>query len=165
MLVEFSDAFSGAFESSYFGVFFAYVCIASALMLAAWTLGRASGRAMSFSEALLIFALTVVGGVSGRIGGSSRVSAVGQTLPAILALISGYTVFLFERGSGFRIVSAFVVLGFTVNIFFGFAYGSQIRVDNEINARFKEACFDLYFNPQSYTRTISWPRCCSRETE
>ena len=76
----------------------------------------------------LVFALSLIGIVTGQITGLSRSGAVGDVLPAVLGLLGGIMIYLIGE-HGVRLQSAVImaVVGLTINLVVGIYWGSHSR--------------------------------------
>jgi hypothetical protein len=75
-----------------------------------------------------VFALSLLGIVTGQITGLSRSGAVGDVLPAVLGLLGGLTLYLIgTKGRALQSVVAAGVIGLTLNLIVGIYWGSHSR--------------------------------------
>jgi hypothetical protein len=99
---------------------------------------------------VLLFVLGLLGGVAGYAGGLSREAAVGTIIPAILGIAGGLSAYLFGVDGSRGAVASISLAVFTTLLFFGFVFGSSVRSESDLNAQFREACFKLFYDPQTY---------------
>jgi len=77
----------------------------------------------------VVFALSLLGIVTGQITGLSRSSAVGDVLPAILAFLGGMTLYVVgSKGKALQNAVAMSVIGLTMNLVVGVYWGSHSRM-------------------------------------
>lgn len=71
--------------------------------------------------------ISVVAYISGLLTASSRASAVGSMLPAVLALIGGLNIYIFGSDNKHKAHVAYCVLLFAIMLFYGAEYGAYRR--------------------------------------
>lgn len=86
----------------------------------------AFGQAAFFSVPFAVLGTTV-----GFVTGLSRETAVGDVLPAFLALVGGVSVYLVSKGGRSAIISAVAVVVLCVSLSGGIGYGARARVEGE----------------------------------
>lgn len=88
----------------------------------------------------LIFALSLLGLVTGKIMGQSRDGAVGAVMPAILTLLGGLLVYVMKTSEKrTQSLAAAGIVGFTLCLAIGINWGAKARQNAELNAlKFQE---------------------------
>lgn len=117
----------------------------------------------------LLLGLATIGVVSGYSGGLSREAAVGDIIPAALALLGGVAAFLFgvDQSRGFTVSVCAICFG--VSLHFGFGIGADERVQHDNASALRTYCFstftdaDLVSNPDAlaFHRTIMGNECAA----
>jgi hypothetical protein len=80
----------------------------------------------------VVFALSLLGLVTGQVTGFSRVSAVGTVLPAVLGLLGGLMLYLIgTKGQRLQAPVVMGVIGLTANLLVGIYWGARSRGDYE----------------------------------
>ncbi len=80
---------------------------------------------------ILISGLSLIGGVAGINGGLSRVGAVGDIIPASLALIGSVSLYIFGIKSQGGPLASLCAASFAVALGFGYALGATERGKND----------------------------------
>ena len=102
----------------------------------------------------------VLGTTVGFVTGLSRETAVGDVLPAFLALVGGVSVYLVSKGGRSAIISAVAVVVLCVALSGGIGYGSRARVQGEEAAASPEnqrALANRELNLMRYRESIGLP--------
>jgi hypothetical protein len=87
-----------------------------------------------------VFALSLLGMVTGLLTGLSRDPAVGAVLPAILGLIGGMTIYLIgTKGAQLQSVAMMGVIGLALNLLVGVYWGAHSRAVYELASKSPEA--------------------------
>ncbi|WP_422376410.1 hypothetical protein [Roseibium sp.] len=113
--------------------------------------------------ALLIITMAFLGTAVGMAGGWSRVGVVGDIIPAVLGLIGGITVYLFENKGGKGVAAVPAALAFTITVFIGYQLGTENRNPTERAQVYRDMCFSALSNPEllssdeAYCRFIDGP--------
>jgi hypothetical protein len=82
-----------------------------------------------------VFALSLLGIVTGQVTGFSRVSAVGTVLPAVLSLLGGMMLYLLgTKGKHLQASVVMGVIGLSINLLVGIYWGARSRADYEARA-------------------------------
>jgi hypothetical protein len=81
--------------------------------------------------------ISVVGYIAGMMTAFSRSAAVGNVLPAVLAMIAGLNIYIFGSDSKNKVLVAYCVSLFAVMLFYGSSLGAFNR-DAEREARLTE---------------------------
>ena len=82
-----------------------------------------------------MFAMALLGIVTGKIMGQSREAAVGTVMPAILTFLGGALIYILNtRGVRQQIMGSAAVIGFTLCLALGIHWGATARVNAELNA-------------------------------
>lgn len=76
---------------------------------------------------VLLFGVTAIGTCAGFAGGMSRTGAVGNIIPAALALLGGLAVYLFGVDSTRGAIASITGGCLAVSLFFSYAVGAQLR--------------------------------------
>lgn len=107
---------------------FAFAFASSAILTIAvrgWVIARQSLK----RGFVTVFALSLLGIVTGQVTGLSRVAAVGAVLPAVLSLIGGVLVYMIgTKSSRTHAFVAVGIIGLTANLIVGVYWGSHSRV-------------------------------------
>jgi hypothetical protein len=101
-----------------------------------------------------LFAISLVGAVAGYSGGLSRVSAVGEIIPAAMSIIGGLSIYLFgvkKVEGGFVPIA---VIAFAAALFIGFSEGANKRTQAANFALIQSKCFDLFMDPITLSPTV-----------
>ena len=93
---------------------------------------------------LLFLCLSLLGVISGFSGGLSREAAVGDIIPAALALLGGVAVYLFGVDSTRGAVVSLATITFAVGIYYGYGLGADRRSGVESLQRFRAHCFSVF---------------------
>ena len=139
-----------AYNSDFITVVFIYASMGLLGGFCALIYGYWRYASFQIEAFLIVFTMTTIGGLSGYLGGASRVGTVGDIVPAFIGLLGGVAAYLFGIKSENREIVALSVLGFSVTLFMGFAYGADSRSSSEYNQSFVEACQNIMFAPESY---------------
>ena len=75
------------------------------------------------------FVFSLVGLSTGYLTGMSREAAVGALVPAVLSLVAGAAVFLFDRTAGQSITLGLSIVGLSISLVLGTVYGSKNRFE------------------------------------
>lgn len=98
--------------------------------------------------ALLIIIMSFLGATVGITGGWSREGVVGDVIPAILGLVGGLSVYLFENNRGKALVVLPATLAFTLTVYVGYFVGAEIRNPAERAVAYRDMCFTALSNPE-----------------
>ncbi|MBG6161472.1 hypothetical protein IWQ54_001122 [Labrenzia sp. EL_195] len=97
--------------------------------------------------ALLVVVLSFLGSAVGFTGGWSRVGVVGDVVPAALALVGGFTAYLFSVGSSKALVALVSTSAFTLAFFVSYLVGAETRNPSERFDAYKTFCHKALSNP------------------
>lgn len=123
--------------------------VAGVVVVASFTTDRrtvAMGRELS----VLVGSLAIFGAVAGYAGGLSRAAAVGDIIPAVVGLAGGVAVYLFGVDRSKGTVASVALAAFTIALFLGYAFGSDVRGDNDRNMAIRDACLGLFYDPDTF---------------
>jgi hypothetical protein len=88
----------------------------------------------------VVFALSLIGVVTGQITGLSRVAAVGTVMPAVLGLLGGVMLYLIgTKGERLQATVVMAVIGLTSNLLIGVYWGATSRALSETEALAKRS--------------------------
>ncbi|MDU8911247.1 hypothetical protein [Aestuariicoccus sp. MJ-SS9] len=95
-----------------------------------------------------LFGLSIIGAAAGITGGLSRDGAVGEIIPAALALVGSVAAYVFgvEKDTGAGARAGFAAAAFALSLSFGYAAGAARRSPTEITASRVAACDALFAN-------------------
>lgn len=96
---------------------------------------------------LAIIAVTILGGITGYIGGMSRVGVVGQIMPAALGLLGAISIYIFGVKNAPNPVTFILVIGFSGSLFVGYVKGADVRSHDDSWSGYLESCKTLFFDP------------------
>ena len=119
------------------------VAIGTVLALLASTLHKRSRRAAdkggtmaSFAQSLLyLTSFAFLGSASGFLTGNSRSAAVGDLVPAALAIFGALSVAILSSKSPYRALSITCALSFVLSILLGTVWGTQFRTYSQNSAQ------------------------------
>jgi hypothetical protein len=161
---EFIGFYQSGFAVGFISVAAIYLTIGAGFAALYWIVASLARMDHRGTGALIVFALSVIGGIAGYIGGASREPAVGEIVPAALSLIAGLAAFVVAKDSPYRIAVTTSAVCFALVLFLGYAYGANVRTINmetsrkaEINFKMTDACINILFNPASYTVNSTLP--------
>ena len=81
-----------------------------------------------------VFALSLLGVVTGKIMGQSREAAVGTVMPAILTFLGGLLIYVLNKADERKQIMAIAVfIGFTLSLAVGIHWGATARTNAELN--------------------------------
>ena len=92
----------------------------------------------------LLFALALVGIVSGYSGGLSREAAVGDIIPAALTLLGGVAIYLFGVDQSRGTIVSIGAIAFAAALFFGFSLGSEKRNSRDAFELLQTHCLSIF---------------------
>lgn len=95
-------------------------------------------------------ALSLIGGMSGQLGGGSREGVVGELIPALFVLIGGYGAYLLGEKKIERPLMVPNGLSFVFAFFLLYNMAAVWRQEAEI----KEFCLTVFSDPNFDTRTL-----------
>lgn len=91
--------------------------------------------------------LTCIGAISGYLSGLSRVSVVGQVIPAVLSLVGGFAIYLFGVKKVDSLFLPGSILAFALALAVALSEGANKRVVATNFGLMQEKCFDFFMNP------------------
>ncbi|WP_420333590.1 hypothetical protein [Roseibium sp.] len=162
---------SGSASNGLFAFFFIGFVVAIGVILLFQVIGRrtqfATHRAIGTTSSrylpLLILVMSYLGAAVGLTGGWSRVGVVGDVIPAVLGLIGGLVVYLFENKKFKGLVAIPAALAFTTSIFTGFVVGAEIRNPIDRATAYRDMCIKTLSDPSvlasedAYCRFLNGP--------
>ncbi|MGO9951617.1 MAG: hypothetical protein ACLPN1_05325 [Dissulfurispiraceae bacterium] len=87
-----------------------------------------AGTSIQRKELFLVSAsLSMLGAVTGYLGGFSRVPAFGTILPAVLSLMGGLIVYLVGRHASSRVIVSVSIFAFSLTLLIGTEWGAVMR--------------------------------------
>jgi peptidoglycan/LPS O-acetylase OafA/YrhL len=101
------------------------VALAALLAFALSSAGRSWSERLSWLPAL--FALALLGGVTGALAGFSRSPALGTVLPAVLSLVGGMFVYLIGKHQTERLLVSLAVIALALSLWVGANWGAILR--------------------------------------
>jgi hypothetical protein len=116
-------------DIAYWQTFWPVPGLAVIVALVLSRLGRTKWERRSWSVAL--FAISMLGAVTGLMSGLSRAPAMGAILPAVLGLVGGVTVYLVGRDIGDRLLVSLAIIALTFTLFIGGGWGASLRQASE----------------------------------
>lgn len=155
MLSTFSNQQAGIYTGIAFFLLVSVICLVLSFMVSSLSIAASEFFGVDFFRLsytpieifIRVWAITLsvalIGGFSGYLGGSSRSSAVGDILPAVLTVLGGYIAYIMGESRensprvaiyGFTFVLAFFLLYITASVW---------RQDNEAF----EFCKSVYSDP------------------
>lgn len=117
------------------------------LALSRFTFGKETWEHVARLVGLLL-GVAIIGAVSGYSGGLSREAAVGDIIPAALALLGGAAAYLFGVNESRGIIASLCAISFAVSLHFGFALGAEERIQHDSHATLREHCLRTFTNPE-----------------
>ena len=145
------------------------IVIFAVYSLPRWSAGLrrypAAGAGQTFGGAGMffnIFAMGLVGGLAGHLGGGSRESVVGELVPAVFTLFGGYLAYYLGEKKDVRGTVVINSISFVFCFFSMYTVAATWRQSNE-NWHF---CRDLYSNHEFATpekqkdRDANWEKFC-----
>lgn len=81
--------------------------------------------------------ISIIAYVSGFLTTASRTSAVGNVIPAALALIGGLNIYVFGTDNKYKVLIAYCVSLFAIMLFYGAEHGAYLREAGRV-FRFEE---------------------------
>jgi len=85
---------------------------------------------------IVIIAFSLLGFTSGQMMGQSRDPAIGDVLPAVLALISGLFIYLISKESNnLQLITATSIISLVLCLMIGTQWGAQLRYEFETNQK------------------------------
>lgn len=149
-------------------VLLATLVVSVPVALAGTWLGRRdraeSNRPEASSALLSCVALAFVGGLAGHLGGGSRESAVGDVVPAILALVGAYGAYVLGEKRSRSPYLLMNGLSFVLGFFVVYVLASTWRQQSEN----REFCFALYSDAdfaapdRRADRDLRWGTFCQK---
>jgi hypothetical protein len=111
------------------------VLIATAASLVEQTSPYSAAKKTAFREAAFLgLPFALLGVTVGIITGLSREAAVGEVLPAVLALVAGVAVYVIAQGGRQALIAGVSVVSLCISLAAGIGYGSEARVQAEQRA-------------------------------
>lgn len=110
---------------------------------------------------VLALGLAVLGAVSGVAGGMSRESAVGDIIPAALALVGGVAIYVFGADTSKGLISSCSAVAFAISLGVGYAGGAEMRSEGDFARTTHDFCLaelsdpDLLGDDKAYCRFLS----------
>lgn len=85
---------------------------------------------------IVILAFSLLGFTSGQMMGQSRDPAIGDVLPAVLALISGLFIYLISKeNNDLQLITATSIISLVLCLMLGTQWGAQLRYEFETNQK------------------------------
>lgn len=107
---------------------------------------------------LLLVGVAVIGAVAGTSGGLSRVGAVGDIIPAALALLGGVSVYLFGANKPNGAIVSVCAAVFALSLGGGYTIGAADRSKSDAVNLGAEFCIDLLKEPDVYASESAYQR-------
>lgn len=92
-------------------------------------LGRQTEAPTYLSSVLISVPIVIVANIAGYLAGAAGSTAVGNLLPAVLALIAGFNVYLFGANAQHRPTSIYALFLFAIFLFYGIIQGLLVYRD------------------------------------
>jgi hypothetical protein len=92
-------------------------------------LGRQTEVPTWIGSVLISVPIVIVANIAGYLAGAAGSTAVGNLLPAVLALIAGFNVYLFGANAQHRPVSIYALFLFAIFLFYGIIHGLIVYRD------------------------------------
>ena len=135
-------------------VFANFALVAGVVSLVIWFAAlsaHGTGEADERVTALaMIFAVALLGGMTGYAGGNSREGVVGDVIPAVLTFLSGAVLYFFGLKRQAAPITPFLLSAFVVVLFIGYGMGAKKRqLFDDSRARTErqlQTCLDVFSN-------------------
>ncbi|WAP66978.1 hypothetical protein [Jiella pelagia] len=99
-----------------------------------------------------LLSVCLLGIVAGYSGGNSRVSAVGDIIPAALSILAGLSLYLFGVETKNNLSISFLVIGFVSSIYVGFTLGAMNREKRQNFEMIFSSCNTLYYDKDAASK-------------